>query len=88
MRSLDGTRGKPGIVMMSPHTTTTKPAPAAKRTSRMFIECPEGAPSSDGSVENEYWVLAMHTGRWPYPSVVNSRSRVRTLLSAVTSDAP
>lgn len=51
MRSLDGTRGKPGIVMMSPHTTTTKPAPAERRTSRMFIECSEIALTGPGTAE-------------------------------------
>ena len=60
--SADGTFGKPGIVMMSPHTTTMNSAPAASRTSRMLTLWPDGAPRSLGSVENEHWVLAMQTG--------------------------
>ena len=52
----------PGIVMMSPQIITTNPAPAARRTSRMSTTCPVGAPRSFGSVENEYWVFATHTG--------------------------
>jgi len=47
---------------MSPQIITTKPAPAARRTSRTFSTCPTGAPRNCGSVENEYWVLATHTG--------------------------
>ena len=31
-----GSTYTPGIVMMLPQTTTTKPAPALKRTSRTF----------------------------------------------------
>src|SRR5690606_1757004 len=34
MRVAAGTRGSPGMVMMSPQITTRKPAPAARRTSR------------------------------------------------------
>ena len=65
MREADGSFGSPGMVMMSPQTTTTNPAPADSRTSRTCSSWPEGAPSSVGSVEKEYCVLAMHTGRWP-----------------------
>jgi hypothetical protein len=32
--SAAGRRGRPGMVMMSPHTATTNPAPADSRTSR------------------------------------------------------
>ena len=63
--SAAGFRGRPGMVMISPQITTTKPAPADSRTSRTGTECPTGAPRSDGSVENEYCVLAMQIGRWP-----------------------
>ncbi len=35
--SAAGTRGRPGIVMISPQMTTTNPAPAARRTSRTGI---------------------------------------------------
>jgi len=62
MALAEGTFGSPGIVMMSPQTMTTNSAPAARRTSRMLITCPDGAPRSSGSVENEYCVLATHTG--------------------------
>src|SRR6201996_8631786 len=34
MDSAAGTRGRPGMVMMSPQIATTKPAPADRRTSR------------------------------------------------------
>ncbi len=62
MREAEGSRGRPGMVMMSPQTTTTKPAPAESRTSRTCSSWPLGAPSRVGSVEKEYYVLAMHTG--------------------------
>ena len=45
-------------------------APAANLTSRIEISCPEGAPLKDGSVENEYWVLATHTGYFHIHSFV------------------
>src|SRR5271170_4702667 len=57
-----GTLGNPGMVMISPQIITTTCAPAASRTSRILTTWPEGAPRSFGSVENEYWVLATHTG--------------------------
>ena len=60
-----GTFGSPGIVITSPQTMTTNCAPAASRTSRMFSTWSAGAPCSSGSVENEYCVLAMHTGKCP-----------------------
>ena len=65
MFTADGTFGSPGIVMMSPQIITMNSAPAARRTSRTFTTWPEGAPRSCGSVENEYWVLAMQTGSLP-----------------------
>src|SRR5579862_3018352 len=58
-----GMRGRPGMVMMSPHSATTKPAPADRRTSRTGRLNPEGAPFRSGSAEKLYWVLAMQTGR-------------------------
>ena len=61
----EGTRGKPGIVMISPQIATTKPAPADRRTSRTGTEWPSGAPRRVGSVVKLYWVLAMHTGKCP-----------------------
>src|SRR5690606_3738410 len=60
-----GFEGRPGMVMISPQMTTTKPAPAESLTSRIGTVWPVGAPRRLGSVENEYWVLAMQTGRWP-----------------------
>ena len=60
-----GTRGRPGMVMISPQMTTIKPAPADSRTSRIGTAWPLGAPRRLGSVEKLYWVLAMQTGRSP-----------------------
>jgi hypothetical protein len=53
------------MVMISPQIATMKPAPADRRTSRTGTEWPVGAPRRFGSVEKEYWVLAMQTGRLP-----------------------
>ena len=53
------------MVMISPQTTTMNSAPADSRTSRTGTMWPVGAPRRFGSVENEYCVLAMQTGRWP-----------------------
>ena len=50
------------MVRMSPHITTRNSAPVARRTSLTGRTWPEGAPLSSGSVEKEYWVLAMQTG--------------------------
>ena len=65
MFSAAGFFGRPGIVMMSPVSTTTKPAPALMRTWRTVTRKFLGAPSLAASSEKEYWVLAMHTGRRP-----------------------
>ena len=73
IRSAAGLRGKPGIVRTSPISTTTKPAPARRRTSRIFGTCPVGAPMSEGSSENEYWVLATQTGA-AQPAFSSSRN--------------
>src|SRR4051812_15996345 len=67
MESAAGTFGRPGIVMISPQIATTNSAPALSRTSRTGIENPFGAPLESGLVENEYCVLAMHTGNLPKP---------------------
>lgn len=56
----DGTSGTPGIVMMSPHTATTKPAPTLGFTSRIGTSKLFGRPSSAGPVESEYCVFAIH----------------------------
>ena len=49
-----GTRGRPGMVMISPQMATTNSAPADKRTSRTGRLWPLGAPFSAGSVEKLY----------------------------------
>ena len=60
--SADGTLGNPGMVITSPQTATMNSAPAARRTSRTLSVWPLGAPRAAGSVEKEYWVLAMQMG--------------------------
>ena len=62
IRADAGSLGKPGMVMMSPQIMTTNSAPAARRTSRTFTMWPDGAARNFGSVENDYWVWATHTG--------------------------
>jgi hypothetical protein len=63
--SADGTRGRPGMVMISPQITTTKPAPGRQPHLAHRHVWPVGAPRRFGSVEKEYCVLAMQTGRLP-----------------------
>lgn len=63
----EGSFGSPGMVMIVPEMSTTNPAPAESRTSRIGTSKPLGAPRTLGSVENEYCVLAKHTGRCPQP---------------------
>ena len=53
--------------MIEPVSATTKPAPALTLTWRTVMVKPRGAPSLVWSSENEYWVLAMHTGMPPKP---------------------
>ena len=65
MLSAAGTFGRPGMVMISPVSATTKPAPADTFTLRTVTVKPSGRPSLDASSEREYWVLAMQTGRPP-----------------------
>ena len=60
-----GCLGRPGIVMSAPQMTTTKPAPADRRTSRTLSGKSSGAPSRPASSLNEYCVLAMQTGNLP-----------------------
>ena len=78
--SAAGRDGRPGIVMISPQITTTNPAPADRRTSRIGTECPVGAPRRLGSVENEYWVLAMQIGRSPVARLFPLAQLVADLL--------
>jgi hypothetical protein len=66
--SAAGTRGRPGMVMMSPQTATMNSAPFESRTSRIGSVWPLGAPFAFGSIEKLYWVLAMQTGNLPAPS--------------------
>jgi hypothetical protein len=70
----DGTRGRPGMVMISPQIATMKPAPARQADFADRHPWPVGAPRRFGSVEKEYWVLAMQTGRLPKPSCSQRRS--------------
>ncbi len=63
--SAAGTRGRPGMLMISPAIATTKPAPADRRTSRIGSVCPVGAPRSSGSAAKLYCVLAIQTGSLP-----------------------
>ena len=65
MASAAGTLGRPGMVMMSPVSTTTKPAPALNRTFFTVTRKPLGQPVSAGLSERDYWVLAMQTGSLP-----------------------
>ena len=88
MRVAAGSFGRPGIVMMSPQIITTNSAPAASRISRMLTTWFSGAPRNYGSVENDIWVLATHTGSRPWPSSSSLRIWARTLESAVMSEAP
>ena len=53
------------MVMISPQITTTNPAPAESRTSRIGTTWWVGAPRRFGSVEKEYCVFAMQTGSLP-----------------------
>src|SRR5947209_4966459 len=60
--SAAGVFESPGMVMMSPASGTTNPAPADGRMSRTWSVKPLGAPSFAGSSLKEYCVFAMHTG--------------------------
>ena len=67
IESAAGTLGRPGIVIIAPHITTTNSAPDDNFTSLTGRTWPVGAPFKLGSVEKLYWVLAIHIGRFPYP---------------------
>ena len=79
IRFAAGTRGNPGIVMISPQTTTKNSAPADSLTSRTGTTWCFGAPNLFGSVVKLYCVLAIHTGKCPKPLDSRSRKRSRTL---------
>ena len=70
MPSLAGFSGSPGIVMTLPQIATINPAPLANLISLMVSVCPETAPISFASPENEYGVFAIHTGRCAYSSSI------------------
>src|SRR5258708_23877005 len=59
------TFGRPGISIMLPEITTTKPAPADSEALVTLSGQPVGAPKRFGSSEREYCVLAMQTGNFP-----------------------
>src|SRR5512146_579844 len=67
IRSAAGSRGSPGMVMISPACATMNPAPADGRTSLTVMRKPDGRPRRVASSVNEYCVLAMQMGVWPSP---------------------
>src|ERR1051325_6627488 len=56
------TLGRPGISIMLPEITTTKPAPAESDAFVTLRVQPVGAPRRLGSSESEYCVFATQTG--------------------------
>ena len=83
--SAAGRRGRPGMVITSPQTATTKPAPAESRTSRTGKVWPLGAPRRVGSALKLYCVLATHTPRLPKPA---SSKRLRRAATAGSGSGP
>ena len=69
--SAAGTLGRPGMVMMSPVSATTKPAPAETFTLFTLTRKCSGAPSFVGSSEKLYCVFATQMGRFPKPRDVS-----------------
>jgi len=63
-------------------------APAESDASVILSVHPVGAPRSLGLSENEYWVLAMHTGSKPNPQSLNCCSLARALSLKATPAAP
>src|SRR5882724_7397118 len=80
--------GNPGISIIFPEMTATNPAPAERVASVAFNCQPFGAPMSFGLSENEYCVLAMHTGNLPKPQSAKSCSLARAFSLSVTPSAP
>ena len=70
----EGILGRPGMVMISPVRATMNSAPADNRTSRRATLWPVGAFFRFGSVEKDYCVLAMQTGKLPNPAASQSLS--------------
>ena len=62
-----GSFGKPGIVIMSPLSATMNPAPIDGFNSRIVTVNPDGLANSFGLSDNEYCVLAIHTGKLSQP---------------------
>ena len=67
MFSEAGWAGKPGMRMISPVIGIKKPAPAAISISLIVIIKSLGLPNNFGLSDSDFWVLAMHTGRWFNP---------------------
>jgi hypothetical protein len=67
MRSPPGRLLRPGIVRISPAIGVMKPAPAARRTSRIWTRKPVGRPRSFGLSDRLYCVFAMQIGSPPKP---------------------
>ena len=59
------TLDRPGMSIMLPEITTTKPAPAESDAFVTFRVQPVGAPRRLGSSDKEYCVFAMQTGSFP-----------------------
>ena len=66
--------GSPGMSIMFPAITTTKPAPEDSDASVMFSVQPVGAPINFGLSDREYCVFAMHTGNFAKPHAPYCRS--------------
>ena len=67
MFSAAGFLGRPGMVIISPVSTTTNPAPALTFTFFTVTVKFSGAPSFVGSSEKLYCVFAMQTGNFEKP---------------------
>ena len=87
MESAAGTLGRPGIVMISPHTTTINSAPDESLISLTGKAWPVGAPLRLGSVEKLYWVFAIQIGSSPYPASSKFFNWSLIFVSAITSSA-
>src|SRR5580692_7146540 len=83
-----GTFGNPGISIIFPATTTTKPAPDESIASVTCSSQPVGAPNAFGSSDSEYWVFATQIGNPPNPHSVNSFSLPFAFSLNCTPSAP
>src|SRR5437660_7527869 len=88
MLSAAGVLPSPGMVMISPASATTNPAPAEGRMSRTCSVKPVGAPSLVASSEKEYCVFAMQPGVSPKPSLGSSSSARSAGAAKATLAAP